>query len=253
MEFRESVNLALGSLRTNKMRSILTLLGIIIGIMAVVIIMTLGRGLQNSVTSGLEDIGASQQAVFITEKPDENADGEEESVGFNPPATDEADKVTLEQLDELRDYFGDRIVGVDIQNSLGGDAKFKDKDATVDVNPVMADSMKVRNVEIAYGRAIEQQDIDSQRPVTVVSQGLVDAFFNGDGAAALGQRIDLSVESTGVYTIVGVAEAEKQDASNFGQQSASGQAFVPLSSIDRIYDPITSTEMFNVQAKGDVS
>jgi len=251
MEFRESVNLALGSLRTNKMRSILTLLGIIIGIMAVVIIMTLGRGLQNSVTSGLEDIGASQQAVFITEKPDENADGEEESVGFNPPATDEADKVTLEQLDELRDYFGDRIVGVDIQNSLGGDAKFKDKDATVDVNPVMADSMKVRNVEIAYGRAIEQQDIDSQRPVTVVSQGLVDAFFNGDGAAALGQRIDLSVESTGVYTIVGVAEAEKQDASNFGQQSASGQAFVPLSSIDRIYDPITSTEMFSVQAKGD--
>ena len=65
MEFRESVNLALGSLRTNKMRSILTLLGIIIGIMAVVIIMTLGRGLQNSVTSGLEDIGMADPLSLI--------------------------------------------------------------------------------------------------------------------------------------------------------------------------------------------
>lgn len=251
MEFRESVNLALGSLRTNKMRSILTLLGIIIGIMAVVIIMTLGRGLQNSVTSGLEDIGASQQAVFITEKPQESGDGKEEPGGFNPPITDEADKVTLEQLDELRDHFADRIVGVDIQNSFGGDAKFEDQEASVQVNPVLGESMEVRNVKIAYGRAIEQRDIDSQRPVAVVSQELVDAFFGGDGAAALGQRIDLSAESTGVYTIVGVAEAEERDASNFGQESASGQAFVPLSSIDRIAEPITSTDLFNVQANGD--
>ncbi|MGV0432403.1 ABC transporter permease [Corynebacterium sp. 20_84] len=251
MEFRESVNLALGSLRTNKMRSILTLLGIIIGIMAVVIIMTLGRGLQNSVTSGLEDIGASQQAVFITEKPEESEDGAEDAGGFSPPVGDEADKVTLEQLDELKDHFGDRIVGVDIQDSFGGDAKFEGEDASVQVHPVLGESMEVRNVEIAYGRAIEQQDIDSQRPVAVVSQELVDAFFGGDGAAALGKRIDLSVESTGVYTIVGVAEAEKQDASNFGQDSAAGQAFVPLSSVDRIAEPITSTDLFNVQAKGD--
>ena len=141
MEFRESVNLALGSLRTNKMRSILTLLGIIIGIMAVVIIMTLGRGLQNSVTSGLEDIGASEQAVFITEKPEESEDGAEEPGGFNPPVTAEEDKVTLEQLDELKEHFGDRIVGVDIPNSFGGDAKFEDKDASVEVQPVLGESM----------------------------------------------------------------------------------------------------------------
>ena len=140
---------------------------------------------------------------------------------------------------------------MDIQNSFGGDAKFEGEDASVQVHPVLGESMEVRNVEIAYGRAIEQQDIDSQRPVAVVSQELVDAFFGGDGAAALGKRIDLSAESTGVYTIVGVAEAEAQDASNFGQDSAAGQAFVPLSSVDRIAEPITSTEMFNVQAKGD--
>ncbi|WKK61827.1 ABC transporter permease [Corynebacterium sp. P3-F1] len=251
MEFRESVSLALGSLRTNKMRSILTLLGIIIGIMAVVIIMTLGRGLQNSVTSGLEDIGASKYAVFITEKPDEEEGSDENAGGFNPPITDESDQVTLDQLDELKQHFGDRIVGVDIQDTYGGDATYEDKDAAVDIAPVLGDSMDVRNVEVAFGRAIEQQDIDSQRPVAVVSQELVDAFFDGDSSAALGKRIDLNVESTGVYTIIGVAEAKEKDASNFGQETATGQAFVPLSSIDRISEPIEGTDGFLVQAKGD--
>ena len=251
MEFRESVNLALSSLRTNKMRSILTLLGIIIGIMAVVIIMTLGRGLQNSVTSGLEDIGASQHAVFISAKPDESDASEDDPTGFAGPITDEADKVTLEQLDELEEHFGDRVVGVDIQDTLGGDAKFEDKDATVDIAPVMGDSMEVRNVEVAFGRSIEQQDIDSQRPVAVVSQELVDAFFDGDGSEALGKRIDLNVESTGVYTIIGVAEAKEKDASNFGQQTATGQAFIPISSVDRVAEPIEGTDMFIVQASGD--
>ena len=251
MEFRESINLALSSLRTNKMRSILTLLGIIIGIMAVVIIMTLGRGLQNTVTSGLEDIGASQQAVFITEKPEESQDGEDNPGGLGVPVSDEADEVSLEQLDEVKKHFGDRIVGVDIQNELGGDAKYEDKDASVTIQPILSDSMDVRNVKVAFGRPIEQQDIDSERPVTVVSQELVDAFFDGDGSAALGKRIDLSSESTGVYTIIGVAEAKEKDAGDFGQENAAGQAFVPLSSVDRIAEPIESTDMFIVQAAGD--
>lgn len=251
MEFRESINLALSSLRTNKMRSILTLLGIIIGIMAVVIIMTLGRGLQNTVTSGLEDIGASQQAVFITEKPEESQDGEDNPGGFDGPVADEADEVSLEQLDEVKKHFGDRIVGVDIQNALRGDAKYEDKDASVEIQPVLGDSMDVRNVKVAFGRPIEEQEIDSERPVAVVSQELVDALFDGDGSAALGKRIDLSSESTGVYTIIGVAEAKEKDAGDFGQENAAGQAFVPLSSVDRIAEPIESTDMFIVQAAGD--
>ena len=49
MNIRESMRLAMSSLNTNKLRSLLTLLGIIIGIMAVIIIMTLGRALENDV------------------------------------------------------------------------------------------------------------------------------------------------------------------------------------------------------------
>ena len=59
MDIRESIRLAASSLNTNKLRSLLTLLGIIIGIMAVIIIMTLGRGLENQVLSGLEGVGLS--------------------------------------------------------------------------------------------------------------------------------------------------------------------------------------------------
>ena len=252
MELRESINLAVGSLRTNKMRSVLTLLGIIIGIMAVIIIMTLGRGLQNQVLSGLEDIGASQHIVLITEKPEESEQQEDTfSGGFNMPVTDEQDMVSLEQLQEIKDHFGPRVGGVDIQETLSAETTYGDKTAIVDVIPVLADSMKVRNVELSYGRAITEQDIATQRPVAVVSQELVDAFFGGDAASAIGERIDVTGASTGVFTIIGVAEGEQKSADDFGQQTAFGQMYIPVSVSDRVGQKIENVFNFVVMTRGD--
>ena len=65
MNIRESVRLAVSSLNTNKLRSLLTLLGIIIGIMAVIIIMTLGRALENKVIGGLEGVGTTSHYLSL--------------------------------------------------------------------------------------------------------------------------------------------------------------------------------------------
>ena len=252
MEMRESINLAAGSLRTNKMRSVLTLLGIIIGIMAVIIIMTLGRGLQNQVLRGLEGIGASQHIVLVTEKSDESDQEEDDFSGsFNMPVTDEQDMVSLEQLQEIKDHFGDRVEGVDIQETLYAETAYGDKTASVDVMPMLADSMKVRNVEISYGRGITEQDIATQRPVTVVSQELVDAFFDGGAASAIGERIDVSTDSTSVFTIIGVAEGEQKSADDFGQQTAYGQMYIPVSVADRVGEKIENVFNFVVMTRGD--
>ena len=77
MDVRESIRLAASSLNTNKLRSLLTLLGIIIGIMAVIIIMTLGRGLENQVLSGLEGVGTTTHPVMVHERADEEGESED--------------------------------------------------------------------------------------------------------------------------------------------------------------------------------
>ena len=252
MELRESISLAAGSLRTNKMRSLLTLLGIIIGIMAVIIIMTLGRGLQNQVMSGLEEIGASKHIALITETPEASeSEAGNFSGGFNPPVTNEEDMVSLEQLQEIKDHFGPRVEGVDIDYTLSAEAVRNDATASVDVMPVIADSLKVRNVNVEFGREITQQDIDTQRPVAVVTQELVDAFFDGDAGAAIGERIDVSTDSTAVFTIVGVAEGKQQSAEDIGQQTAYGQMFIPVSVADRLGDKVEYFFSFTVMTKGD--
>ena len=170
MNVRESMRLALTSLNTNKMRSLLTLLGIIIGIMAVIIIMTLGRALENDVMGGLEEAGTTTYPVLIHERA---TDGEEQddpffSLSQNPP-TDERDGMTLEQLDDLKRTFGDRVQGVDIDVNGSGDAANDDATASVDVYPVVEKSLEMRGLTVEYGRGITQEMIDGQRPVAVVS------------------------------------------------------------------------------------
>lgn len=71
----ENIMLALNGLRSNKMRTFLTMLGIIIGICAVITIMTLGQSVTNKFTDSMQSIGASNVTVMIQQKADEDEDG----------------------------------------------------------------------------------------------------------------------------------------------------------------------------------
>ena len=125
MNVRESLRLALTSLNTNKLRSLLTLLGIIIGIMAVIIIMTLGRALENDVMGELETAGTTTYPVYIHEVPEESEIDAEDPFGglMMAPPTNKEDGVSIEELRELQRFFGERVTGVDIETMLSGDAK----------------------------------------------------------------------------------------------------------------------------------
>lgn len=251
MNVRESMRLALTSLNTNKMRSLLTLLGIIIGIMAVIIIMTLGRALENDVMGGLEEAGTTTYPVLIHERA---TDGEEQddpffSLSQNPP-TDERDGMTLEQLDDLKRTFGDRVQGVDIDVNGSGDAANDDATASVDVYPVVEKSLEMRGLTVEYGRGITQEMIDGQRPVAVVSPELVKALFHDDPSAALGSRFDLEVDGQpGVFTIVGVL-APQQDDPGFGSSSY-GNAYIPATAADRVGLDAGWTPSFSVRSAPD--
>ena len=72
----ENIMLALNGLRSNKMRTFLTMLGIIIGICAVITIMTLGQSVTNKFTDSMQSIGASNVTVMIQQKADEDEDGD---------------------------------------------------------------------------------------------------------------------------------------------------------------------------------
>jgi len=251
MNIRESMRLAVSSLNTNKLRSLLTLLGIIIGIMAVIIIMTLGRALENDVMGGLEDAGTTTYPVMVHERPEEGEGGDDPFAGFGMAApTEERDGMSLEELDNLSDAFGDRIQGVDIDISGQGEATTGDDSVSVGINPALTGSLDMRSLNVQYGRGITQDMLDGRRPVAVVSPELVEALFDGDSAAALGSRFDVDVDgTTSVFTIVGVLErADKAPA--FGP-SAAAEIFIPATASDRVGLDASWTSSFSVRSVAD--
>ncbi|SDL82203.1 putative ABC transport system permease protein [Corynebacterium mycetoides] len=251
MNFTESLRLAASSLNNNKLRSLLTLLGIIIGIMAVIIIMTLGAGLQKEVMSSLEGVGATNHIVVVHERGEPGANPDDPYAELNSaPPRDEQDQVSFEQLEELRTHFGPRVRGVDVPNTISssGDVTYGDSTSSVTVYPSMTQTLAMRNEQVEFGRGLSETDIAQGRPVTVVSPTLVTALFGGDAQAALGERIDVTVgNNTAVFTVVGVLK-DQGNAGMFGGDQSLGDSFIPISAADRLGTQIRSLSSFSVQS-----
>ena len=249
VNIRESIRLAASSLNNNKLRSLLTLLGIIIGIMAVVVIMTLGRGLERQVVSGLEGVGTTKHMVMVHERPEEEVDESDPFAAFSyaPPDT-ERDGMTLEQLDQLQARFGDRVTGVDIESSGSGEVIYNDTTASASINPVLAQSLAMRNLDVEYGRGITEDDIAGQRPVAVVSTPFVEALFNGDATEALGKRFDIVAGGQpAVFTVIGVVGEHTDGGFMTGMQSFT-DVYIPATAADRVGLDASWVSDFSVQS-----
>lgn len=249
MNIRESIRLAASSLNNNKMRSLLTLLGIIIGIMAVVVIMTLSRSLERQVMGGLEGVGTTKHMVTIHERPDEQTDQSDPFAAFSyAPATSERDGMTLEELDHLKARFGDRVTGVDIETAGNGEVVYGDTTASASIHPVLAASLAIRNLDVEYGRGVTEDDIAGQRPVAVVSTPFVEALFNGNATEALGKRFDIVVEGQpAVFTVIGVVGENTEGGFMTGLQSFT-DVYIPVTAADRVGLDASWVSGFSVQS-----
>ncbi|NYR16648.1 ABC transporter permease, partial [Salmonella enterica subsp. enterica serovar Typhimurium] len=112
MTFGESISLALSSLRVNKMRSLLTLLGIIVGIASVIAILTLGKSLQAQTTKSLADAGANDLTIQVTER-NKSKDGEQAGFQSSAPVDDSA-KLTPDLINQLKNVAGNSIDGISV-------------------------------------------------------------------------------------------------------------------------------------------
>jgi len=235
MGLGESIRLALEGLRANKMRSILTMLGIIIGIGAVIGILTVGNGLTGSITGSMSGLGASNITVSLR-KLDDGMGGMTSVFGLQTP--DEEDMLTDEMLESLRIRYGDYIVGLSLNETAGsGQAKDGRLYANLSINGVNEDYRSVNNIELLAGRWIRQKDLDGSRSVCVVSDKLVNNLFAGKQENALGS--DIQVTSSGEllsFRVVGVYEYDQSTMgfSMASEQDISTSLFVPLTTAKQI-------------------
>lgn len=253
MGIGESIRLALEGLRANKMRSILTMLGIIIGIGAVIGILTVGNGLTGSITGSMSSLGVSNITVSLRSESD-RAPMMASMMGMVRPG--EEDLMTDEMVEALRSRYGAYIAGVSLSEGAGsGQAKDGRLYANLSLTGVNEDYAGVNNLTLLSGRWVRQKDLDGSRSVCVVSDKLVNNLFGGDAEAALGQDIHVTLDGESLtFRVVGVYE---YDASAMGFSMASEKdvstgAYIPLTTAKHISGSSGGYASMTVQAAAGI-
>lgn len=233
MSVYEAFTLALSNLRTNKMRSALTLLGVVIGISSVIMILTLGAGLKSNTLDSLSAFGGSDFTLAVQPIPtaeELQAAGGRQYYRYNGRLDDPEYEFTEDDIERLRAEFGSEItqIGLGEYNTYSGEAFFNGGEPSSStmkfVNP---DMMKMRSIDVSSGRMLTDEDIATNNPVVVVSPQVVSQLFNGNESAALGSEISFEVDNEiSYFTIVGVEKPVKLNFL-FGGIQASPTIYAP--------------------------
>ncbi len=230
----ENVRLALTSLKANKMRALLTMLGIIIGIASVIGIFTVGNSLTISVSENLQSVGASDVYVQVVERDDEDEEASKDGLVFGTLSTDrdmeDSDKITEEMIDDLCEAFGDQIRAISVHVNAGSATVEDGKNSSkINIYGVPVGYFIPNSIEITAGNMMKAGDFENGRYVCLVSEDFVDDMYDGDYDGAIGKEISTIVEDQMVtLTIVGVYTAKSQQSEMMSQFGLASTVFVPI-------------------------
>ncbi len=230
----ENVVLAASSLKSNKTRALLTMLGIIIGITSVIAIVSIGNALEDSVSSNLTALGTANITIAVQER-----DKEDTNNNFGPPTENiitgktpsSSDLITEKMISDFKTRYQDVIHGVSTSYA-GGIATARDMAlyANVSITGINEDYAKANSITLLSGRIISQRDIDVLANVAVVSDKLVDNMFPL-GTEAVGKTIKIYKPNTvDIYTVIGVYKYDRDGpfASTASDKDLQTTMFIPI-------------------------
>ena len=207
MKLTESFVLALQNIRSGKIRAFLTMLGIIIGISAVMVIIGLGNGMENYMTDMFQSIGTNTLNVTITGQGTSR-------------------ELSVEDMYEIVEdnpaFFSDLSPTVTMRGTVKVGTETLDSTTATGVGESY---FEIKDYELAKGRALRYVDMVNRTRVCVVGSYIDDVWYHGE---AVGQTIRIGGD---MFTIVGVLAAEEDDPDEGGTDDA---VYLPYSTAARI-------------------
>lgn len=181
MKIRQSIKMAWGAIISNKMRSFLTMLGIIIGVCSVTLLISLVQGGTGSITESMEDLGGDQIMVSVT---------------------DTHKKLTYHELQTLEGTGGIKTISPYLTGN--GVAVAEGNSADVSINGITPAYQEVQGLDVEQGRQFTDLDMEKRLNVCIVGTEVATDLFGTT------QVLDNRIRVNGYdYRVVGVLE--KQD------------------------------------------
>jgi putative ABC transport system permease protein len=205
MNMAQGLKMAFKSILSNKLRSLLTMLGIIIGVTAVIALISLGQGATKSVTEQVQSLGTNLLTVNILGRGTTNT-------------------LTEKEANALRDIQGIQYLAP--ASTSNASVKYSTKSVDVNVVGTNSEYADVREYKIASGRFLSQIDLDFYQKVAIIgSQSASDLFGFSN---PIGQYVQINGSR---YKVVGVL-ASKGSTTN---GSSDEVVMIPLTSAERIF------------------
>ncbi len=204
----ECVRIALQGLAANKMRAMLTMLGIIIGVGAVITMIAVGQGARQKTLSQIQALGTN---VLIIQSGQTKSGGVFGGAGSSRNITFDDMDAVLKKCPAVAALSGEDITPAQVKGN--------GVNTNTTVDGVGSDYADIRNFSIADGRFFTPRDLRARSPVCILGAKVATDFFKGK--SPLGQRVHINSTS---YRVVGVMARKGQ----VGSQDADDQVFMPL-------------------------
>ena len=209
----ENMIMAFHAIMANKMRSFLTMLGIIIGIGSVISIVSIGDTMRGLFADLYKDAGATQAVV---------------SIGYNVEDVRDSDYFTLDELDKIKEIFGDEISYIDSYASVNSEVLAGRTNMKFDFQGIDWNFSDVQPVTMISGRYLNEGDILGRKKNVVIEEESARKLFGTENAVGKTFRTTVYGD-TDMYTVVGVYKKEMSAFQKLlsGGSGDTGSAYIP--------------------------
>ncbi|PNQ87761.1 ABC transporter permease [Paenibacillus polymyxa] len=208
MKFQEIIRVSLNSLRTNMLRSLLTMVGIIIGVAAVIAIVAIGKGSTATITSQINSMGNNLLMIY----PYAPYDGSS-SMSFN-----QTKGISLEDIEALEQQKA--VAEVAPSAMTNADITWSRNKVSGQIEGTSLAFVHVRKLSLAQGRSFTHYEVDKRMNVAVLGSDAARNIFGPDASRAVGETIMIKQLP---FKVVGVLTNSNSNMSNSGQQ-----VYVPI-------------------------
>jgi len=222
MNIRQIFGISVQSLKNNKLRTLLTVLGIVVGIFSIIVIMTVITMLQTSIENGVSQLG--KNTFQIQKFPVMMGGGPGSMARFR-----NRKDITLNDFERMRGMIQNQVqyLGAE-QWQWGRTIKFGNKETNpnIQVAGITTGAMHTNNWVISYGRELRENDIEYSNDVVILGQDVVDKLF--PSIYPIGQVVRVDGKP---FKVIGVLEREP---ALFGETRDS-KVIIPISSFQSMY------------------
>ena len=230
----ENILLALTAIRTNKMRSFLTMLGIIIGISSVIAITSIGASAKGVVGKEFESFGMNDMYVYI-------------NWSFVQDGMEYSDLIIPEDIEALERRYPDDIHYAAPAVSANSKTKVGRVEGKLAMSGVAADYNKFKKMDLIHGRMINKDDVAGKKDRIVIDKKAALYFFNSENPVGRTLSVTINGDMKDL-TIVGVYEVENSIFSAMGM-SDSYDTYVPYPLLQEGDQAASAIELYTNEKK----